>query len=83
MISETNSEIESLVSHLDSKIIEFRKKYPRKTKTLEDIKIYYDRVVISWMENYLLTRAEVPNKYDESVKNDILDLINILNVFLK
>lgn len=81
IIREDNKDIERLVHHLSDKVVAFRNCYPN-NESLNDIRQFYDEVVIPWMEEYQLAHQEIDDEFDESIKNDILDLINSINRIL-
>lgn len=83
LISEDNRDINNLIVHLNECIVKFRTKYPRKTKMLTDLSSFYTTVIVPWMENHDMTGVEVNQDYDEEMKNKILDVINIISIFIK
>lgn len=82
MITESNIDLDSMVKHLDSKVVELRNKYP-KSNSFPYIRKFYNFVIIPWMEEYQLVGKEVENEYDEELKNLILDWINTINRILQ
>ena len=82
ILIETNEDIHKLIYFLDQKIILFRDKYP-KSILLKEIQSFYNTIILPWMEEYQLVDKEVDDEMDESIKNDILDLINIIDNVLK
>jgi hypothetical protein len=82
-LSENNKDIDSLIKHLDKCVIIFKKKYPSKTHSLKEIRNLYELVIIPWMEEYPMNNLEIGDDEDEQMKNKLLDIINMLNVFIK
>jgi len=75
ILNENNKDITELLKHLDSVIVEFRNKHPNH-KSLKLIKLFYEKIVLPWMEEYKLSNIEVDDEIDEEIKNQILDLLN-------
>ena len=78
ILRETNKEIDELSEHLNSKIISFKKKYPT-SNLLKYLLNFNANIVCKRMEEYKLTGIEPTPDIDESIKNDILDVINTIN----
>ena len=81
MIIESNEDLDLMIKHLDSKVVELRSKYPQ-SNSLPKIREFYEFVIIPWMENYHLRGIEVENEYDEEMKNLILNWIGTINKIL-
>ena len=75
ILFENNKQIEELAAWLDSKIIEFKNKYPN-SEYLKEIRNFKDMYILPWMEKHLLTGIEVDIQYDKFIKNTILDIVN-------
>jgi hypothetical protein len=78
MILESNDDIKNLVSYLDGRVLKLRNLYPN-TKFLEITKKFYDNVVIPWSDECYLYENEPEIEDDEEIKNQILDMINLID----
>lgn len=77
MILESNIEIEQLVSHLNKNVVQLRNIYPN-SQFLKIVKSFYDTVVIPWSDDYYLYNVETDSTSDTEIKNQILDMINLI-----
>ncbi|MBU0924911.1 hypothetical protein KKG81_08505 [bacterium] len=78
-LKESNSSIESLIKELDKKIIEFKKNKTLTPEVQNELLVFYEKLIIPWMEKYFFQDKFQLNKEDEEMFiNSVLDVINSL-----
>ena len=78
VLDESDQDIERLVTHLERKIIELKKKNPTH-ELLKLSTVLFTTDIANWYENYKFNNNLTSKDRETQLKNDILDLINILN----
>jgi hypothetical protein len=82
LITESNADIDWMVSKLDFKVREFRIKYP-KSRIKPEIDAIYSDKIIKWMESYVFNDLDISGEEDEILKNSILDMANRINYLME
>lgn len=80
ILSEDNQNIESLIKHLDNLIIKLRKenKFKQHPEIFRYLEITYNDYVLYFYENYLLLNKEIDKNSEQTIINELLDVINVL-----
>lgn len=81
LLFEDNKDIDSLIDHLNSKIVELRK-----TKILKEeddlfrnLKLIYEESINPWMKDYFLLDKELSKEDEQELIDLILDAISTIN----
>lgn len=77
-LNESDQDIERLVKHLETKIIELKRKNPNHEIIKLTISIF-SKDIASWYESHKLDNKLTDKMTETKLKDKILDLINILN----
>jgi len=77
LLLEDNKDVESWVKQLDQLIVKLRnsgklKKDPELFKYIEQ---FYEDKIIPFTRHHYLVDKEMDSKYEDTIKNDIIDLI--------
>lgn len=77
ILFEDNNDIESLYNFTMVKCKEFRIKYP-KSKLIKYLLNFNTEILNNWMDKYSILGIEPPKHIEESLKNDLLDIVNMI-----
>jgi hypothetical protein len=78
-IQEDNKDVDSLVLYLESIIVKLRRDKKLDDITLNLIKDLFDTEIQYYTTYYYLPDVEINTKYEQQIRDIILDMINILN----
>jgi hypothetical protein len=78
-IQEDNKDVNSLILYLESIIVKLRRDKKLDDITLNLIKDLFDTEIQYYTTHYYLPDVEINTKYEQQIRDIILDMINILN----
>jgi hypothetical protein len=78
-IQEDNKDVDSLISYLESIIVKLRRDKKLDDITLNLIKDLFENEIQYYTTQYYLPNIEINTKYEQQIRDIILDMINILN----
>jgi hypothetical protein len=78
-IQEDNKDVDSLISYLESIIVKLRRDKKLDDITLNLIKDLFENEIQYYTTQYYLPNIEINAKYEQQIRDIILDMINILN----
>jgi hypothetical protein len=78
-IQEDNKDVDSLISYLESIIVKLRRDKKLDDVTLNLIKDLFENEIQYYTTQYYLPSIEINPKYEQQIRDIILDMINILN----
>jgi hypothetical protein len=78
-IQENNKDVDSLISYLESIIVKLRRDKKLDDITLNLIKDLFENEIQYYTTQYYLPNIEINTKYEQQIRDIILDMINILN----
>jgi hypothetical protein len=83
LLLEDNKNIESLIQHLESLIVNIRTsgKLKNDFKLLKYIQSFYENYPMYFYENYIMKDIEINSELEQEIINEILDFINKLEKF--
>jgi hypothetical protein len=78
-IQEDNKDVDSLILYLESIIVKLRRDKKLDDITLNLIKDLFENEIQYYTTQYYLPNIEINTKYEQQIRDIILDMINILN----
>jgi hypothetical protein len=75
---EDNQNVDNAISHLESLVVDLRRKNKLNQITLDLIQDLFDNEINYYMVNYYVPNLEINSKYEENIINEIMDIISIL-----
>jgi hypothetical protein len=75
---EDNQNVDNAISHLESLVVDLRRKNKLNQITLDLIQSLFDNEINYYMVNYYVPNLEINSKYEENIINEIMDIISIL-----
>jgi hypothetical protein len=78
-IQEDNKDVDSLISYLESIIVKLRRDKKLDDIILNLIKDLFENEIQYYTTQYYLPNIEINAKYEQQIRDIILDMINILN----
>jgi hypothetical protein len=78
-LQEDNKDVDSLISYLESIIVKLRRDKKLDDVTLNLIKDLFENEIQYYTTQYFLPNIEINPKYEQQIRDIILDMINILN----
>ena len=78
-LQEDNKDVDSLISYLESIIVKLRRDKKLDDVTLNLIKDLFENEIQYYTTQYFLPNIEINPKYEQQIRDIILDIINILN----
>lgn len=85
LLFEDNKNIESLIDHLNSKIVELRKRklLEKGDELFETLENMYKNIINPWIKEYSLSNKELERDEEQEFIDIILDTINTINKILE
>ncbi len=74
-IQEDNKDIDSIISHLESLVVQLRRSQKLDDTTIRLIKDLFDNEILQYMTDYYTPGIEVNSKHEEQIMNSIIDMI--------
>jgi hypothetical protein len=78
-LNEDNKDVDSIISHLESLIVNLRKLNKLDSDIIGLIQDLFEGEISDYMNKYYLLGVEVNPQYETQIIDNILDLINILS----
>jgi hypothetical protein len=75
---EDNQNVDNAISHLESLVVDLRRKNKLNQITLDLIQDLFDNEINYYMVNYYIPDLEINSKYEENIINEIMDVISVL-----
>ena len=75
---EDNQNVDNAISHLESLVVDLRRKNKLNQTTLDLIQDLFDNEINYYMVNYYIPDLEINSKYEENIINEIMDVISVL-----
>ncbi len=75
---EDNQNVDNIISHLESLVVDLRRKNKLNQITLDLIQDLFDNEINYYMVNYYMPDLEINSKYEENIINEIMDVISVL-----
>ena len=75
---EDNQNVDNIISHLQSLVVDLRRKNKLNQITLDLIQDLFDNEINYYMVNYYMPDLEINSKYEENIINEIMDVISVL-----
>ena len=75
---EDNQNVDNAISHLESLVVDLRRKNKINKITLDLIQDLFDNEINYYMVNYYMSDLEINSKYEENIINEIMDVISVL-----
>jgi hypothetical protein len=77
-LTEDNKNVDNAISHLESLVVDLRRKGKLNQHTLDLLQNLFDEEINYYMTNYYIPDVEINSKYEENIINEIMDVISIL-----
>ena len=77
-LTEDNKNVDNAISHLESLVVDLRRKGKLNQYTLDLLQSLFDEEINYYMTNYYIPDVEINSKYEENIINEIMDVISIL-----
>jgi hypothetical protein len=77
-LTEDNKNVDNAISHLESLVVDLRRKGKLNQHTLDLLQSLFDEEINYYMTNYYIPDVEINSKYEENIINEIMDVISIL-----
>ena len=75
---EDNQNVDNAISHLESLVVDLRRKNKLNQITLDLIQDLFDNEINYYMVNYYIPNLEINSKYEENIIDEIMDVISVL-----